>query len=89
MISAIESYKPLIGDHSLVTFHQKVEANEVPVIYKINWLHYTREKLLVLLNQLDMKHFTKKLYFEVNLIGLCLLIYPKYMNRKVYSDDNK
>ena len=55
MISNIESYKSLIGDHTLVTFNLKIDASGVPVTYKRSWQHYMKEKLLLLLNQLDME----------------------------------
>ena len=54
MASNIEGYKPLTGDHSLVTFNLKIDASKIPVNNKRSWQHYTKEKLLVLLNQSDM-----------------------------------
>ena len=53
LVNNIQSFKPLVGDHLIVSFNLYEKLPEPKLIFKRNWQSYSKEKLLVELSKVN------------------------------------
>lgn len=53
LVNNIQSYKPLIGDHLIVSFNLNEQIPKPKLLLRRNWQFYSKEKLLAELSKVD------------------------------------
>ena len=55
LINNVQSFKPMVGDHLLVTFNVNEQHQKPELFLKRNWQKYSKEKLIIELNNVNFE----------------------------------